>query len=99
MDEEIRWSRRGSIFSVQGSRRGSLASPTLLSFPPKGATTEDQFQDTRVTTMIQENGIVMEEPSEMHLDDKDDDDDDVVVVAFCGSVMEKYHTFRSRCQS
>ena len=24
--------------------------------------------------------------------------DDVVVVAFCGSVMEKYHTFRERCQ-
>ena len=38
----------------------------------------------------------MEEPCEMHMED---DDDDVVVVAFCGSVMEKYHTFRSRCQS
>ena len=37
----------------------------------------------------------MEEPCEMSLDD----DDDIVVVAFCGSVMEKYHGFRSRCQS
>src|SRR6266496_5246082 len=100
LDEEIRWSRRGSIFSVQGSRRGSLASPTLLSFPPKAAQTDDQFQDSRVTTIIQENGIVMEEPSEMHLEEvNDDNDDDVVVVAFCGSVMEKYHSFRSRCQS
>jgi Hexokinase len=26
------------------------------------------------------------------------DDDDSVVVAFCGSVMEKYCTFRERCQ-
>jgi len=36
---------------------------------------------------------MMEDPTEMS-----DDDDDVVVVAFCGSVMEKYHTFRERCQ-
>ena len=96
MDEEIRWSRRGSIFSVQGSRRGSLASPTLLSLPPKPAGTDEQPQ---ITTIIQESGIVMEEPCEMHLEDDEDDDDDVVVVAFCGSVMEKYHGFRSRCQS
>jgi hypothetical protein len=93
MDEEIRWSRRGSIFSVQGSRRGSLASPTLPSFPSKPTATDEQPQ---ITTIIQDNGIVTEEPAEMNLDE---DEDDVVVVAFCGSVMEKYYTFRSRCQS
>lgn len=49
--------------------------------------------DGVVGTLIRENGLVTEDPAEMS-----DDDDDVVVVAFCGSVMEKYHTFRERCQ-
>ena len=98
MDEEFRWSRRGSIFSVQGSRRGSLASPTILSVPHKAMESPDSL--ISMTSIIQ-NGAVMEEPIEMILDDKDDDDDDdddVVVVAFCGSVMEKYHAYRTRCQ-
>jgi len=99
MDEEIRWSRRGSIFSVQGSRRGSLASPSLVSVQPKqsdGIVLDLHREESNRGTIIRENGIVVEEPSEMDLDEKDDNDD--VVVAFCGSVMEKYHTFRDRCQ-
>jgi len=106
MDEEIRWSRRGSIFSVQGSRRGSLASPNLLSVQPKqtvgeGIIMDLHREDGNRGAILGENGVVMEEPTDMDLDDDiddDDDDDDDVVVAFCGSVMEKYHTFRSRCQ-
>ena len=50
-------------------------------------------EDDGTGTLIRENGVVIEEPAEM-LDDQDDE----VVVAFCGSVMEKYHQFRSRCQ-
>ena len=51
-------------------------------------------------TIILDNGIVMEEPSEMNLDEEEEEEDDgTVVVAFCGSVMEKYHTFRLRCQN
>lgn len=91
MDEEIRWSRRGSIFSAAGSRRGSLVSPNLLSVKPECG---DESESTE-----KNHNVVMEEPTEMSLDDDDDDDDDVVVVAFCGSVMEKYHTFRERCQA
>lgn len=86
MDEDIRWSRRGSIFSAQGSRRGSLASPNLLSTKPE--------TDFLPPVTQQEIMVVMEEPTEILLDDDDED----VVVAFCGSVMEKYHTFRIRCQ-
>jgi len=53
-------------------------------------------------TLVMENGVVMEEP--MHLSEEEDDgeeeeDDGTVVVAFCGSVMEKYHNFRTRCQN
>jgi hypothetical protein len=40
-----------------------------------------------------ENGVVID-TAEMSADEDED-----VVVAFCGSVMEKYHTFRVRCQS
>ena len=88
MDDDSRWppSRRGSLFSAPGSRRGSLASP--LSVQPNPV-----IPDSVVGTLIRENGLVTEDPAEMS-----DDDDDVVVVAFCGSVMEKYHTFRERCQ-
>jgi Hexokinase len=88
MDDDSRWppSRRGSLFSAPGSRRGSLASP--LSVQPKAVIPEGV-----VGTLIRENGLVTEDPAEMS-----DDDDDIVVVAFCGSVMEKYHTFRERCQ-
>lgn len=51
-------------------------------------------------TMLSENGIVMDEPGDMNLDDEEEEEDDgTVVVAFCGSVMEKYHTFRMRCQN
>lgn len=105
MDEEIRWSRRGSIFSVPGSRRGSLASPSLLS-QPRTPTTEVNIimelhrAENGHSTIIREDGLVLEEPSEIRLDEgsEPDDNDDDVVVAFCGSVMEKYHTFRIRCQ-
>jgi hypothetical protein len=52
-------------------------------------------------TIILDNGIVMEEPGDMNLDEEEEEeeDDGTVVVAFCGSVMEKYHTFRLRCQN
>jgi len=88
MDDDSRWppSRRGSLFSAPGSRRGSLASPVSVQAKPV-------IPDGVVGTLIRENGLMMEDPTEMS-----DDDDDVVVVAFCGSVMEKYHTFRERCQ-
>jgi hypothetical protein len=114
MDEDIRWSRRGSLFSAQGSRRGSLASPNLLSvipqrtFPgglpspqplPEGVVMElHRDETTGRGTILLDNGIVMEEPSDMNLDEEEEDDG-TVVVAFCGSVMEKYHTFRLRCQN
>src|SRR5271170_5536268 len=117
MDEEnIRWSRRGSLFSAQGSRRGSLASPNLLSvIPPRafanglpspqplpeGVVMElHRDETTGRGTIILDNGIVMEEPSDMNFDEEEEEEDDgTVVVAFCGSVMEKYHTFRLRCQN
>src|SRR5271170_112665 len=78
MDEDIRWSRRGSLFSAQGSRRGSLASPTLLSVVParmasaglpspqplpEGMVMElHRDETTGRGTILMENGIVMEEP-------------------------------------
>ena len=103
MDEEIRWSRRGSIFSIQGSRRGSLASPNLLSIPPRTPTKEvimelHGAENGQPVAVVREDGIIMEEPSDIRFDDGSDVDDDDVVVAFCGSVMEKYYTFRARCQ-
>ena len=49
------------------------------------------------STILTDNGIAMEEPCEMNLDEEEDDG--TVVVAFCGSVMEKYHGFRLRCQN
>jgi len=93
MDEEIRWSRRGSIFSAQGSRRGSLATPNLISVQPKTATDVDipLREDTNI--IFEGHDIVMDEPANMS-----NEEDDIVVVAFCGSVMEKYSTFRERCQ-
>lgn len=95
MDEEIRWSRRGSLFSAPGSRRGSLASPSLLSVPSKpGPEIELHREENGQNTIVRDIGVVMEDPMEMNFDDDNDD----VVVAFCGSVMEKYHTFRNRCQ-
>ena len=57
-------------------------------------------ETTRRGTIILDNGIVMEEPSDMNFDEEEEEEDDgTVVVAFCGSVMEKYHTFRLRCQN
>lgn len=130
MDEEIRWSRRGSLFSAPGSRRGSLATPSLLNVAatPKvtpadlrnggeprrrsvdtrsvdsrsadgetGITMDLQRHENGHTTIIGENGVVSDEPSE-YASGMEDYDDDEVVVAFCGSVMEKYHRFRIRCQ-
>jgi hexokinase len=101
LDDDFRWSRRGSIFSVQGSRRGSLASPIVATTQPhlgSGLVTELHRGENgnASMTIMRENGIVVEEPSAMDLDDPDDDE---VVVAFCGSVMEKYHNFRARCQA
>jgi hypothetical protein len=101
LDDEFRWSRRGSIFSVPGSRRGSLASPSLSTTQSRdttGTVTELHRVDSSHSgmTLLRENDIISEEPAEMDLDDTDDDE---VVVAFCGSVMEKYHNFRTRCQA
>lgn len=49
-------------------------------------------------TILRDDGVLMEDPTEL-TEEEEDDDDDTVVVAFCGSVMEKYHTFRTRCQA
>jgi len=102
MDDDFRLSRRGSIFSVPGSRRGSIASPSLQATQARelGFISElDQVKNGTSSgmTVMQERGMVSEEPSGMDLDDSDHEDE--VVVAFCGSVMEKYYNFRTRCQT
>jgi hexokinase len=87
MDDDVRWSRRGSLFSAQGSRRGSLASPSLLSVQTKStAPSEDENEALKVPYTN------LDSPTDLHLDSNE------VVVAYCGSVMEKYHLFKARCQ-
>lgn len=99
MDDECRWSRRGSLFSAHGlgSRRGSLAN-TLSNGNRRGSASDGVMDvDPAQGTILKENGVLMEDPASMIIDEEEDDD--TVVVAFCGSVMEKYHTFRARCQA
>jgi Hexokinase len=94
-DEDIRWSRRGSLFSAQGSRRGSLASPSLLSVQTKSSAPSEEMMDLHSETLkVPDRHDSLDSPPGLHVDGEDE-----VVVAYCGSVMEKYHTFRSRCQS
>jgi hypothetical protein len=46
-------------------------------------------------SILKENGVIVDDPHLIY----EEDEEDIVVVAFCGSVMEKYHTFRARCQA
>jgi hypothetical protein len=96
-------SRRGSIFCAADlpSRRSSVASPSPVLRPhitipegvvPEGVVVELHHDDDGQGTVTSENGVILDA-------DLTDDEDDEVVVAFCGSVMEKYHTFRQRCQT